>query len=418
MSFGFRGDPSWLFNFPRKPLLNPIEAFFFWIGVGIAIWRWKERPAGRLLLLWLGVLLLPAILSRSDNSPHFLRMNGVVPAVYLLTGVGVWEVFRFLRQHYFRQSGLKLAVVLAGAAGCLILVQGMATYRTYFDKWAVEPELTGFYSEGSKLAEALNALPSSPDTAILIPRYRRRKSFDYLYQGHAPAYDLNPHSPNLEQDVATVLSRMEKIDTLKVVEWKAGYVGVWEDTGRFGFLLKKHGVYQNSEEYEHFHLHTLTALSQRRPWTFYEYLEPLTIEYDGGIATQGLALGQGDNQSSSQELLDLTRNRPLWMAIQWKTVPGLDVDYAISLRLYNEEGEIAHQEDSVLWSRIHSPTRHWSAGQSVDTLVMLDIPSDLPFGEYELRLVVYNFETQAPTVQIDVWEPETTLARLRLTEGG
>lgn len=31
-------------------------------------------------------------------------------------------------------------------------------------------------------------------------------------------------------------------------------------------------------------------------------------------------------------------------------------------------------------------------------------------------MVVYDFKTQLPTVQIDVWEPELTLARLRLAE--
>ena len=46
----------------------------------------------------------------------------------------------------------------------------------------------------------------------------------------------------------------------------------------------------------------------------------------------------------------------------------------------------------------------------------LDFPEDLPAGNYELRLVVYNFETLVPTVEIGVWEAETTLARLRLAE--
>ena len=37
--------------------------------------------------------------------------------------------------------------------------------------------------------------------------------------------------------------------------------------------------------------------------------------------------------------------------------------------------------------------------------------------DYELRLVVYDAETLTPTVEIGVWEAETTLARLRLAEG-
>ena len=61
-------------------------------------------------------------------------------------------------------------------------------------------------------------------------------------------------------------------------------------------------------------------------------------------------------------------------------------------------------------------TRHWAAGESVDTLHLLDLPDDLPPGEYEMRLVVYDFATLKPTVELDVWEPETVLARLRFEE--
>ena len=119
---------------------------------------------------------------------------------------------------------------------------------------------------------------------------------------------------------------------------------------------------------------------------------------------------------SSRQLLSLERDRPLWMALRWQTAPGLDADYAISLRLYNAEGEKAFQEDIVLWSPRHWPTSRWSGDVPVDTLSLLDYSEDLTAGRYELRLVVYNFETLAPTVEIGVWEPEVTLAQLRLTE--
>ena len=97
LAFGFRGDPNGRHNFAGQPMLNPWEAFFFWLGVGMAVWRW-QRPAYRLLLLWLVILLLPATLAGDINEipPNTLRMIGAAPAIYLLTGVGVWEAFRFL----------------------------------------------------------------------------------------------------------------------------------------------------------------------------------------------------------------------------------------------------------------------------------------------------------------------------------
>ena len=77
-------------------MLNAVEALIFWLGVVISISRWR-RPAYRLLLLWLGVMLLPAMLSR-DSVPNTLRMIGATPAIYLLAAAGAWEIFRILKE--------------------------------------------------------------------------------------------------------------------------------------------------------------------------------------------------------------------------------------------------------------------------------------------------------------------------------
>ena len=141
------------------------------------------------------------------------------------------------------------------------------------------------------------------------------------------------------------------------------------------------------------------------------------IHYDGGISLRGLALGQGEEQLSTQHLLNLGEERSLWGVLQWQTSPGLDIDYAISLRLYNAAGERVYQADDVLWKPTnHSPTSQWPADEEVESLFHFDLPADLLAGDYELRMVVYNFETRAPTVQVGVWEPEVVLARLRLAE--
>ena len=167
------------------------------------------------------------------------------------------------------------------------------------------------------------------------------------------------------------------------------------------------GVIQDSDEYADFQIHTYTDVALGRPWTLYDQLEPLTVEYDGGIALQGFALGQGREQLLSEQLLTLREDRSLWMALRWQLAPGLDIDYAISLRLHDAGGGGVYQKDLALWEPGHPPTGSGGPTEQFDTLTQLDFPADLQPGEYELRLVVYDAETLKPTVELGVWEAET-----------
>ena len=427
---GFRGDPSWWRNYAGQPMLNPWEAFFFWLGVGMVVWRWQRRPAYRLLLLWLGVLILPAALALDHISPNTLRMIGAAPAIYLLVGVGMWEAFQFLRERclalpwraslIFQENNTRAAIAVGAVVIGLILVQGVITYRTYFHKWAFAPEVAEAYGgPWVDLPQAPNAQSSNADMAYLIPRFLSVNdySFEYLYQGAAPAYIFRPAMPDLAQKIESALAAMENLSTVKVVEAKTANFRIEDDSVPFDFLLRKYGRYVGSDEWFGFRVHNYVDISLARPWTFYDYLEPLTVHYDGGISLHGLALGQGEEQLSTRQPLPLGRDRSLWGVLQWQTSPELDIDYAISLRLYNTAGERAYQADDVLWKPTNlTPTSQWSADEVVESLFHLDFPADLPPGEYKLRIVVYDFETQAPTVQVGVWEPEALLARLRLTE--
>lgn len=416
MLLGFRGDPSWRNNFEGQPMLNPWEAVFFWFGVGMAVFRW-QRSTYRLLLIWLVIMVMPAFLARDELAPSSMRMIGAAPAIYLLAGVGIWEAYRFMEGRLSGQmlSGLPL---LGGAALCLaLLAQGAVTYRNYFQYWAVAPAVQKAYLPPlTDLIGVLNAQPSEESSFNLIPNVDGDYNIDYLYTGAAPTLLVDPFQPASAQEVHSILKAAEQVSTVRVVEWTDDVMRVGGDIERLDFLLTKYGRYKGSENYPGFQIHSYTDISLEGNWSFYEELEPLTVGYDGGIALQGVALGQGAEQMSVQSALELGRGRPLWMAMRWQVAPVLDIDYAISLRLYNAEGERAFQEDVVLWNPIHQPTGNWSGEEPVDTTALLTFPAELPAGDYELRMVVYDFETLVPTVEVGVWEAETTLARLRLAE--
>ena len=444
LTFGFRGDPNLRHNFPGQPLLKPWEGFFFWLGAGIAVWRW-QRPAYRLLLLWLVLLLLPAMLSKDHNVPNTLRMIGAAPAIYLLVGVGVWGAFQFrplilmvhavgmlTRLDHLKsplktitnitqlkvKNEVRVAIALGLVVSGYILVQGVVAHRTYFQKWAgAATKIERLYwTQWQELTRVVSLQTSAADEAFLIPSYSWHYSFEYLDQSAAPANVVYMGASNLTQDIRSTLVDMDVVSAVKVVDWNDESYFHFE-TERLVVLLGKYGRYLGSDQYENFRIHTFTDVALDRPWTFYEDPEQLAVHYDGGISLQGIAVGQGSEQLSSQHLLMLGRARTLWVTLYWETSPGLDIDYSISLRLYNAEGHRAYQVDDVLRKTTdRTPTRLWSAQELVDTLYLLRVPADLPPGDYEMRLVVYDFATQKPTVELGVWEPELSLARLRLAE--
>lgn len=442
--FGMRGDPTWRHNFASQPLLPPWEAFFFWLGAGIAVRRWRQA-AYRLLLMWLGVLLMPAVLALEVGFvPNTLRMIGAAPAVYLLIGVGTWESFRFLQARRRalpfwppsdsathsnggpgaesadglpRQDDCKAAIAVGTVVCAVILGQGAVTYHTLFQKWANEPEVLNAYEAGGvDLIRVLDMQPPQVDTVYLITyKVNGHPSFEYLYEGLTPAHVVHANMPDLAQKVRAMLMAVEQLATVRVVDWNTDAPWAGDGDENIVVLLSRYGRYLGSEEFGSFRIHTYTDIRLDRPWTFYEELEPVTVRYDGGIELRGLALGQGEKQLSSQQLLNLEQARSLWVGLQWQTTPGLATDFSISLRLYSSDDALSFQRDAVLGNPSYARTSQWSAEEAVDTLFHLEIPDDLLAGEYELRLIVYNTETLTPTVEIDVWEPEKVIARLRLT---
>ena len=273
-------------------------------------------------------------------------------------------------------------------------------------------------TEPLALAQSLGQSPTAKDSLYLVPGFQNHRSVEYHLRSHGmdPVHVFPMNAPDLAHRLESALAAIPDLSTVRVIEWKSDSQWIGNDVQPLTFLLTKYGRFLNSHDYEHFAVYNYTDISFERPWASFVHPEPLTIDYDAGITLHGLALGHDAEQLPLGQLLNLEQERALWAVLQWQTQPELDIDFVTSFRLYNSEDQRAFQQDAVLWNPNHRPTSHWPAGEPVNTTALLHLPPDLPPGDYELRLVVYNFQTQAPTVQIDVWQPETTLARLHLSQ--
>lgn len=151
------------------------------------------------------------------------------------------------------------------------------------------------------------------------------------------------------------------------------------------------------------------------PWTIVGLLEPLTVNYEGGISLQEMA-GHPDGGGG--------------VVLTWKTATGNKTVFAVSFRLYDSTSETVYQQDVILFNRITGNTSSRGHPKLFHSLVLFDFANAAPFltynqtiplgfpdilapGEYELRLIVYDADTLQATVNVETWEPEVVLARLR-----
>lgn len=423
LAFGFNGDWATRHNIPFTPMLTPIEASLFWMGVITSV-RHIRQPEHRLLVLWLMVLLVPAVLARGMMPPpSFIRMTGVTPAVYVLIGVGLWQTFglfiqagRSLPRHVFailRAHETKIVVATTVLTAALVLIRGINTHAAYFQVGAAHPRFQNEFNKAwSDAAHVLNTLPTKPGTAYLLPyEFDTNFGFEFLYQGDPPAHVFDARIPDLPNLIESALAESGNITDVKLVQFS-------RHTAHVKHLLDKHAQLISSDPYPRFTIHSYTDVAMDKPWAFHNRLESESVQYDGGIQLLGFALGESHTQLPTHPVPVQPDGRSLWVDLKWEIDPHLNTDYAVSLRLQDSQGNRVYQLDQwLLAGPLYSPTSKWAPRPSTTTThILLDVPPHVPTGHYELRLIVYNTETQTPTVEVGTWEPEATLTELLLPE--
>ncbi len=163
--FNWRGDTNWRHNLSGAPqLLWPIGIAFLG-GVLMALhaaWRRKWQARGELLLLlWLVVMMLPAILA-VEGVPHAMRTLGAAPAVYGLAALGYeWFLDRFSKP-----------AVIHAIAFVLVAIPPCGDVARYFGFWANNQQLVmhdAFSQRATAIGEYLKTLPPGSPVVIVIP---------------------------------------------------------------------------------------------------------------------------------------------------------------------------------------------------------------------------------------------------------
>jgi hypothetical protein len=152
--FVFAGDRIWRHNLSLRPVFDGALATAFVAGVLVSLWRVVKHQTSNVsvpslfVLLWLVIFLIPTVLA--EDTPHYLRAIGALPAACLLAALGLeailaWLSRRGLLNLYFGRLRRLLSPPALLAAGALV-VGGVSTVSDYFELY-VHQDLTAYWLE-------------------------------------------------------------------------------------------------------------------------------------------------------------------------------------------------------------------------------------------------------------------------------
>jgi uncharacterized protein YlzI (FlbEa/FlbD family) len=188
--FNFFGDSNWRHHFAGFPQLNPAVGIFFLVAI---IYSLRKRGTYTLLPVWIFCLLLPSMMT-IEGIPHALRSICVIPAVYLLSGLGGYLLYQRLAQ-VWKQKNYNF-MVLKGVTAVFLLATAICAFVMYFKIWANRPELENAFTvrfmdvgrELNKMSEETRkfVIKNEGDLPAEVPKFIQRT------EGRSDAFYLNP----------------------------------------------------------------------------------------------------------------------------------------------------------------------------------------------------------------------------------
>jgi hypothetical protein len=365
--FGVRGDPLWRQNVAFLPVFEPIIALFFYLGLAISIWRWRE-PRYALLILWLFTSAIPSIVT--IDAPSSIRMINALPIITIFPVIGL-EVIHYLGRlstvstKLSTKFGQKIVFVI------LLLIFGLyivRTARATFQIWPDQEEVRFVWQEA--LTEAANYLdnsnssgpvaiggwtPDLMDPATMILTLKRDDlSMRYFNPENALIIPSAPKADNIRIIRPAILPMDPELETL-LLKWDAepkneGSITIYEMAP--GRIPRPGSAFDA---------------------VFGEELEFLGFDWTGNCL-------QG-------EICE--------MITYWRVLSPVDGSRRIFLHLVDQDGQIIVQDDAL-----GAPAEHW---QPDDLLIQL-FSIDMPLG------------AEAAGLRIGVYDPVTGL-RLITVEG-
>lgn len=380
--FGVTGDPIWVHNLPRRTPVLPVIALFFWLAVLIG-WR---RPATRMLLLSVAVMLWPGILAVSNTPvpPDQLRVLEVAIPTFLLAAAGLSWV-----SQQRRPLGVYQRPLTIGLACVLFLADGALSWRDY-QHWQHARE--SYEQLDADMTILAKDILQEPETVFLIPV---GAVWDEFATGHWTIDYLTKFRTNYHVIPAPYELPPLAADQVVLVRWLAGMHVAADPQRLVAGELRLRG-------YE------AIKGDERPTYAFDRFVrgeEKITViplatqaAFAEGLTITGINFYRqaGEKDKSAQ----------LMAEVRWQSSGAHTTPLSLSLRLAQVEGSGGAQVDSWLWNERGATAEQWRPEEESRLFLELET-ANLPAGRYLVTLIPYHTSTQQPlqpTIQTDTYE--------------
>ncbi|MBN2390497.1 MAG: hypothetical protein JXR84_07235 [Anaerolineae bacterium] len=364
----WQGDSNVSYNLPGRPFFDILQTTLFAIGLIVCLRRWRE-PAYLFGPIWLGVMLLPQILSQA---PHFGRLSGATVPALLIVAVGELAVSRFIQRR--SESNALTLLTLIG----IMLISAGWTARDYFVRWPKTGDLLRTFRVAERLEAELALQAPSTAYRFISPVDRTLSTIDFVLGDQAEDY---------------VKSFNGRKCTVLPAEGQPAYywLTAYEDTQTAARLERLYGTSLRSRSF---------AVQQDELVRQIELLPEASLQLPPasqcapdqtfGNLMQPLAVLLPDTPC-------YTDDAKLSVTIVWRLLGTTLENKTLGLYLLSpdfpaSEWPLVSQTDAQPCDRSY-PTSVWSEGERLVEDYQLSLPSDLVPGTYTLAAALYQLES-------------------------
>jgi hypothetical protein len=358
--FLWQGDTIWRHNPAGRPVFDLFMVIPFISGLIWCVRHWR-KPAAAALLLWVGIMLGPTVLA--EDTPHFLRAVGLLPALLVLPALGLAQLWNWGRLPTRISRGLVIGLLLAS------LVKTVTDYASY----GRQPDVAYLFERAAvEMAHQIRNEPSETTLYVderfwtgwpSIPFLAERRSVS-LYQ---PEAGLVP-PPRLP---------------FVIYAWPYGPLDFVPQT-----------------------LHPPAVVSVEEGGLARGDLDPtaapLFVKYLFQLAPaiEMTRVNFGDQLELRKAAITYPEDQVLEADLIWSSETAVEQDLVVFVHVTGIDGQLLAQDDAPVAGG-HWPRQWWQPGLLIRDRHMIHLPDSYDALQHEVHIGVYEAATRVRLSMLD-----------------